>query len=258
MNAPVLDAYFWVAIHVLLLLLLGWVALHYLVGPLRRLLERGRVEPLLASFLTNSARGAVIAVVLIMVLQQLGIQTASLLTLLGAAVLTIALSVQGTLANFTAGLLVLTFRIVRIGDWIEVGEFRGRVTEMLPFHIVLITADNQRITLPNSLLTGGGVRNQSALAVRRVGWTLPVRGSDDLAAVKEALLARLRADPRILPEPAPQIYVQEWADDKRVLAVQAWTATADYQAAQQELLEGLGMRLEELRRGQHPTADRSS
>jgi small conductance mechanosensitive channel len=249
MNLSWWDPYFWGAIHVLLLLLLGWVALRYLVGPLRRVLERGRVDPLLASFLTNSARGAVIAVVLIMVLQQIGIQTTSLLTVLGAAVLTVALSVQGTLANFTAGLLVLSFRIVRVGDWIEVGEFRGRVTEMLPFHVVLITADNQRITVPNSLLTGGGVRNNSALAVRRVGWTLPVRAGDDLAAVKEALLARLRADPRVLPEPAPQVYVQEWDDDKRVLAVQAWTATADYQAAQQELLEALGMRLETLRRG---------
>jgi small conductance mechanosensitive channel len=247
MNPPVWDAYFWTAVHVLLLLLLGWVALRYLSGVLRRLLERSRLEPLLASFLTNSARAAVLAVILIMVLQQLGIQTASLLTLLGAAVLAVALSVQGTLANFTAGLLVLAFRIVRVGDVIEVGEFRGRVAEMLPFHIVLITADNQRITLPNSMLTGGGVRNHSALAVRRLQWTVPVRGSDDLAAVKEALLGRLRADPRILPEPPPQLYVQEWDDDRRVLAVQAWTATADYQAAQQEVLEALGTSLETLR-----------
>jgi small conductance mechanosensitive channel len=247
MNPSWWDAYFWVAIHVLLLLLLGWVALQYLVGPLRRLLERTRADPLLVSFLTNSARAAVIAVVLIMVLQQLGIQTASLLTLLGAAVLAVALSVQGTLANFTAGLLVLAFRIVHVGDWIEVGEFRGRVTEMLPFHVVLVTADNQRITLPNSLLTGGGVRNHSALAVRRVGWTLPVRAGDDLAAVKEALLGRLRTDPRVLPEPPPQVYVQEWGDDRRVLAVQAWTATADHQAVQQELLEALGASLDALR-----------
>jgi small conductance mechanosensitive channel len=105
---------------------------------------------------------------------------------------------------------------------------------------VLETVDNQRITVPNTLLTNGPVRNNSYLPVRRVQWTLPIGGNEDLDAVKTALVAKLQADPRIRKEPPPQIYVQEWTTDKRTLAITAWTATADYQVVQQEMLEQLG------------------
>jgi small conductance mechanosensitive channel len=233
---------------VLAILAVGWLALRYLVAPLSRLRARGRVDPSTASFLVNTARAAILAGVLLAVLQGLGVPTASLLALLGAAGLAVALSLQNSLANFAAGLLVLSFRIVRLDDLVEVGDFRGRVAEMLPFHIVLITADNQRITVPNTLLMSGGVRNHSALPLRRAEWLLPLTARDDLAAVKEALRARLLADPRILGEPVPHLFEQQWADDKRVLAVQAWSATANYPAVQQDLLEALGARLDEVRR----------
>jgi small conductance mechanosensitive channel len=228
---------------VLLILAAGYLAVRYLVAPLRRLLDRSRVEPALASFVASTVRTLLLVAVLLAVLQQLGVQTTSLVALLGAAGLAVALSLQSSLANFAAGLLLLAFRVVRIGDQVEVGDVRGRVSEMLPFHVVVETADNQRVTLPNALLTGGPVRNHSALPTRRVQWTLPVPARADLAAVKEALRARLRADRRVLENPAPQLFVQEWAEDRRVLAVQAWVATGDQTAVQQELLEHLGAAL---------------
>jgi len=236
------------ALGALVILVAGWLAVHYLVTPLGRLAVRSRFDPSVASFLVNSARIVLLVVVFLGVLQQLGIQTASLLTLLGTAGLAIALSLQGSLANFASGLLVLSFRMVRLGDLVEVGDARGRVAEMLPFHVVLVTADNQRITVPNTLLTNGAVRNHTTLPTRRAQWTLPVAPDADLAAVKEALRARLRADPRILQDPAPNVYVQEWTQDKRTLLVTAWTATADYQEVQQEMLEALVTTLEGLRR----------
>jgi small conductance mechanosensitive channel len=231
----------------LLIVLLGWVATRLLVGPLRRLVSRSRLDVSVASFLVNSVRTAILLVVLLAVLQQFGLETTSLLTLLGTAGLAVALSLQGSLANFASGLLLLTFRTVRIGDFIEVGDVRGRVSEMLPFHIVLETLDNQRITVPNTLLTSGPVRNNTFLATRRVQWTLPIPGRDDLAAAKEALRARLQAEPRIRPDPAPQLLVQEWTPDRRTLVITAWTATADYLDVQQEMLEELGRSLESLR-----------
>jgi small conductance mechanosensitive channel len=230
-----------------LILVLGWLAARFLAGPLRRWFDRSRLDPSAASFLVSTARAAVHVVVIHSALQQLGVQTTSLLAQLGAAGLAIALSLQGSLANFASGLLLLSFRMVRVGDLIEVGDLRGRVSEMLPFHVVLVTADNQRITVPNSLLTNGSVRNNSALPLRRVQWTLPIPAGTELAAVKEALRACLRADSRILSEPAPQVYVQEWSADKQVLAVAAWTETANYVAVQQELLEALGASLERVR-----------
>jgi small conductance mechanosensitive channel len=229
---------------VVLVVVGAWLVFRFLAGPLRRLLERSRLEPSVSSFLFNSARTLFLVAVLLAILQQLGVETTSLLTLLGAAGLAIALSLQGSLANFASGLVLLAFRMVRVGDAIEVGDVRGRVREMLPFHVVVETADNQRVTLPNTLLTGGPVRNNSALPLRRAQWTLPVPARFDLAAVKEGLRARLRAEPRVLAEPAPQVFVQEWADDKRVVAVQAWVATPDFLDVQQGLLEELGQALQ--------------
>jgi small conductance mechanosensitive channel len=227
-----------------LILLLGWLANRQLIGPLRNVLARSRFDLSLASFLVNSVRTAILLFVLVAVLQQFGLETTSLLTLLGTAGLAVALSLQGSLANFASGLMVLAFRTVRIGDFIEVGDVRGRVSEMLPFHIVVETLDNQRITVPNTLLTNGPVRNNTYLPARRVQWTLPVGASAELNSVKATLLERLQADGRIHKDPPPQIYVQEWTADKRTLAVSAWTATSDYLAVQQELLEELGKRVE--------------
>ena len=230
-----------------MILLLGWVANRLLVGPLARLLGRSRLDVSVASFLVNSVRTAILLVVLLAVLQQFGMETTSLLTLLGTAGLAVALSLQGSLANFASGLLLLTFRTVRVGDSIEVGDVRGRVREMLPFHIVLETPDNQRISVPNTLLTSGPVRNNTFLPARRVQWTLPVSSREDLDAVKAALRTRLQAEPRIHKEPAPQMYVQEWTVDKRTLVVTAWTATADYLVVQQEMLEELGKSVDRVR-----------
>jgi small conductance mechanosensitive channel len=232
----------------LLILLIGWLAIRFLVGPLQRLLGRSRLDVSVASFLVNSARTAILLVVLLAVLQQFGLETTSLLTLLGTVGLAVALSLQGSLANFASGLLLLAFRTVRVGDSIEVGDVRGRVSEMLPFHVVLETPDNQRITVPNTLLTNSPVRNNSYLPTRRVQWTLPVAAGKDLDAIEAALRARLLADPRILREPTPQMYVQDWSAEKRSLVVAAWTATENYLAVQQELLKYLGESVEGISR----------
>jgi small conductance mechanosensitive channel len=205
-----------------------------------------------ASFLVNTARTLLMFAVLLGVLNQLGVETASLLTLLGAVALAVALSLQGSLANFASGLVVLAFRIVRVGDLIETGDIRGRVVELKTFHTVLVTADNQRVTVPNTILTTAAVRNHSALPIRRVEWTLPVAASVDFPGTKGALHARLGSDPRILPDPPPQIFVKEWADDKRLLTILAWTDTAHAISVQQELLEALGLSLDQFRR-QQPT-----
>lgn len=235
-----------------LVVFVGWLAIRFLIGPLRRLLERSRVDRAVASFLANSVRTAILVFIVIGVLQQFGLETASLLTLVGAVGVAVALSLQNSLANFASGLLVLSFRMVHVGDLIEVGDFRGRVSEILPFHIVLVSPDNQNITVPNTLLTTGPVRNHSTLSTRRLQWTLPLLPQDDLAAVKEALRGKLLSDLRILPEPAPRFFVQEWALDKHVLVVEGWTASGNYPAAQQDMLEPLGQTVDEARRRSPP------
>jgi small conductance mechanosensitive channel len=247
---PVLD-YSGRVLGALLILAVGWLANRFLMTPLRQLLTRSRFDPSVASFLANSLRTVLLVVVILGILQQLGVQTASLLTLLGVTGLAVALSLQNALANFASGLIVLSFRMMRVGDLVETGDIRGRVVEMLPFHVVIVTVDNQRVTVPNTILTNAPLRNHSALPLRRVQWTLPLAarlGDLDLAAAKAALRTQLQADARIRSEPAPHLYVQEWTDEKRVLVIAAWTATEDYTAVQEDLLEALGLRLEEIRR----------
>ena len=226
----------------------GWLAIWFVAGPLRRLFGRTRLDPSAASFLANTARGALLVAVFLIALDQLGVQTGSLIALLGAAGLAIGLSLQGSLANFASGLLLLSFRTVRVGDWIEVGGQRGQVRDMHPFHIVIVADDNRVVTVPNTMLTSGAVANDSALPTRRLRWTLQASAHDDLSAIKDALKTRLSADPRVLADPPPEVYVEEWTADRRVLTATAWTSSAQRAAVQQELLEALGQRLEEMRR----------
>jgi small conductance mechanosensitive channel len=228
------------------ILLLGWLAGRFLVGPLRRLLGRSRLDPSVASFLFSSARSGLLLVVLVTVLQQLGVETTSLIALLGTAGLAVALSLQGSLANFASGLLLLSFRIVRVGDQVEVGDVRGRVSDMLPFHVVIDTPDNQRITVPNTLLTTAPVRNNSVLPFRRAEWKLTLGPQRDLAAALRALRERLQTDPRVRPEPAPEVWVSEWSDDRRTLSAAAWVTTEDYLSVKQNLLEELGKSIGEV------------
>src|SRR5947209_8564718 len=119
------DLYAGHILGVVVILAIGFVGLRYLVGPFRRLLDRSRVEPSTASFFANSAKSLIIIVVVIGALQQLGVETASLLTVLAAGGLAVALSLQNMLANFTAGMLLLSFRMLRVGDVIEAGSMRG-------------------------------------------------------------------------------------------------------------------------------------
>ena len=236
-------------------LALGGLAVWFVAGPFRRMLARSRLDPSSASFLGNTLRGVLMVAVLLIALDQLGVQTTSLIALLGAAGLAVGLALQGSLANFASGLLLLSFRTVRVGDWIEVGGVRGRVSDMHPFHIVLVSDDNRVITLPNTLLTGGAVANDSALPTRRVRWTLPVSGHDDLTAAKAAMTDRLRADGRVLDDPPPEAHVEEWGDDRRIMAATAWTTAANRAVVQRDLLEELGKTLDGLRR---PAADASA
>jgi small conductance mechanosensitive channel len=244
---PLVQDYAGRALGALIILLIGLLAGRFVVGPFRRVLDRSRIDPSVASFLANSARSAIIVVLALAILHDFGIPTASLLALVGAAGLAIALALQGSLANFASGLLILSFRTVRVGDLVEIGDIRGRVAELLPFHVVVVTPDNQRITVPNTTWTSGPVRNHSAPATRRAQWKLPLLPQDHLSPIKAALQTRLLADPRVLPDPAPQLFIDDWAADKRILAVAAWINTPDYLAVQQEMLEHLGVALEAVR-----------
>jgi small conductance mechanosensitive channel len=229
---------------VFVLLVAAWLFDRFFIKSLHRLLVRAGAAAGAVSFLFNTARAVLLCAVLLAVLQQLGIETTSVVAVLGVAGAALALSLQGFMGNFAAGLVLLGERMLRLGDMIEVGDIRGRVVEIQTLHVVVETVEHVRVTLPNTLLINSPFRNHSAFPTRRVQWLLPVPLGIELDPIKEELAACLLADARVLKEPAPAVIVRDWALDKQTLAVQAWTASADALAVQDQLLEALGKVME--------------
>ncbi|MBN1848312.1 MAG: mechanosensitive ion channel [Deltaproteobacteria bacterium] len=194
----------------------------------RRVLEKSRLDATLVTFVASVSYVAMMAFIMIAALGQLGVQTASFVAVLGAAGLAVGLALQGSLANFAAGVLMMIFRPFKIGDYIEAGGTAGMVEEIGIFTTELKSPDNKKIILPNAKVTGDNIVNYSAKDQRRIDIVAGVSYHDDLDKVRTVLEQILSEDERILKDPAPTIGVLELADSSVNLAVRPWVQTADY------------------------------
>jgi small conductance mechanosensitive channel len=184
--------------------------------------------------------------VIIAAIHQLGIQTASLIALLGAAGLAVGLALQGSLSNFAAGVLIVLFRPYKVGDWIEGGGVSGAVEEVQILTTVLKTGDNKRVIIPNSQIMGTTITNYSANETRRVDLVVGVSYSDDLDKVRKELEGLVAADERILKDPAVTIAVSELADSSVNFVLRPWVNTADYWGVYFDLTEAIKKRFDEV------------
>jgi small conductance mechanosensitive channel len=211
----------------ILVVLLG----RWLVQLVNRWIERGmlraQIEPTVARFVTHITRFILMAVVLMIALGQLGIQTTSLLALLSAAGLAIGLALQGSLANFAAGLLLIIFRPFKQGDFIAAAGVEGTVQDVQILSTTLHTVDNIRLIVPNDKITDGVIRNYSVTSTRRVELTVGVSYDDDLQQVKQVLGSVIAENPFILTEPAPFIGVSELAESSVNVVVRVWVQRTD-------------------------------
>jgi len=212
----------------LALLVLGRIVCGALRRATRRALSRGGVDESLVPFLASLVYYLSLAVVIIAVLNLFGIQTASIIAVLGAAGLAVGLAMQGTLSNFASGVMLLLFRPFRVGDYVEAAGVAGSVQEIGIFSTVLHTPDNVRIVVPNSSVYGGTVKNYSANENRRNDLTIGVSYDDDLARAIEAIQKVLAADSRVLKDPPPVVAVAELGDSSVNLVVRPWCTGADY------------------------------
>ncbi|MCB2187113.1 MAG: mechanosensitive ion channel [Deltaproteobacteria bacterium] len=219
------------------ILLLGWWISRGLGRGFGRMLAKTRLDRALVSFTGNLAKYALWVVVLIAALNQLGFQTTSLITALGAASLAVALSLQGQLSAVAAGVLILVFRPFTLGDFIEAAGAMGTVEEMTLVYTRLTTVDGRAVMMPNNKLFGDQVINYSTNPRRRIDLAVGVGYGDDLPRAKAALLGVLAADSRVLADPAPAVYVTDLADSSVNLTARAWVARGDYWDARCELLE---------------------
>jgi len=212
----------------IVILLIGRFAAASVRSLTKRLLQKGHVDDILVSFVSSLCYVGIMAFVVITAMGQLGVQTTSFVAMLGAAGLAIGLALQGSLANFAAGILMIVFKPFKLGDYIEGGGMAGTVEHMGIFTTELLSPDNKKIIIPNGKLTSDSIINHTAEGTRRVDLVVGVSYDADLGKVKQVLEAMLAADARVLHDPAPMIGVLELADSCVKLAVRPWVHTADY------------------------------
>jgi len=211
-----------------LILIIGRYVAKALRALIERMMGKTSLDATLVSFVASLCYVLIMAFVIIAALGKLGVQTASFVVVLGSAGLAIGLALQGSLANFAAGVMMVIFKPFKVGDYIEGGGVAGVVELIGIFTTELKTPDNRKIIVPNAKITGDNIINYSAKEIRRVDIVAGVSYSDDLDKVKRVLQDILARDDRILKDPAPTIGVLELADSSVNFAVRPWVKTAQY------------------------------
>lgn len=236
--------YAWNILVALIIFFLGkWV-----VGRLSSLMEKTmdkRVDATIARFVARIAYIAMLAFVAIAALDQVGIQTTSLIAILGAAGLAVGLALKDSLGNFASGVMLILFRPFKVGDYVEAGGTGGTVSDIRIFATIFTTPDNKVITVPNGSIMGGTITNYSAMPTRRVDMVFGVSYGDNLARVREVLQQVLDEDERVLPDPAPVIVVGELADSSVNFLVRPWVNSADYWGLKWDYTEAVKKRFDE-------------
>lgn len=225
--------------------IIGIIAARIIRSLIVKMLKKSHVDDTLISFIRSLSYITMLVFVIIASLGQLGIQTASFVAVLGAAGLAIGLALQGSLANFAAGVLMIIFKPFKVGDWIEGGGASGSVEEISIFTTVLKSGDNKKIIVPNAKMTSGNIINYSAKETRRVDLVASVSYKDDIDKVKSVLSDILSNDDRILKEPAPTIAVSSLADSSIDLFVRPWVKASDYWSVYFYLNETIKKRFDE-------------
>jgi small conductance mechanosensitive channel len=222
------------------ILVVGWLVAGWAAGAVRRAGERSeRFDRTLTSVFVRLVRWTILAVTLIAVLGRFGVQTTSIIAVLGAAGLAIGLALQGALSNVAAGVMILGLRPFRLGDAVDIGGTMGTVEEIGLFATRLTTFDGVVVHQPNANIWGSEIRNFSQAQLRRVDVPVGIGYGDDVARAMEVAKSVLDAEERILDDPEPLVAVDALGDDAVNLLVRGWTQPADFLATKLDLTRSL-------------------
>ena len=239
------SAYALNIIGALLIFIVGkWLA-RRISNLLARLLEKNNFDLALVSFLTHLTYYALVVLVVVAAAGRLGINTASFLTVIGAAGLAVGLALKDSLSNFAAGVMIVLFRPFTIGDVVSTAGITAKVEKITIFNTHFCSPDNQLIIVPNNKIIADIITNINVKDTRRVDLTVGISYSDDMAETKEILARLAKEDSRILADPAPFIAVAELADSSVNLVFRPWVKTADYWDVRFDLTEKIKNRLDE-------------
>lgn len=227
------------------ILIIGWMIAKWSHRATDKALSRIKaVDATLRGFLSQCVKYIILIFTAFAVLDQFGVQTTSILALLGAAGLAIGLALQGTLSNLAAGIMLMLFRPFRVGDYIEAAGTAGTVKELSLFVTELATPDNVRIIVPNKDLWNASISNYSYHQTRRIQITVGISYDSDIDRALSVLNEIVTADARHLADPAPQIVVADLADSSVNIIVRVWCNNADFWPFRFDLMKAVKQRFD--------------
>ena len=211
-----------------LILVVGRYAIKFINRLVARVLERKDVEPTVQSFLRSFVNILLVTLLIITVISTLGVNTTSIAALLASAGVAVGMALSGNLQNLAGGILLLLFKPYRVGDFIEAQGVSGTVKAIQIFHTILTTPDNKELFVPNGALSSGNIINYNRNGRRRLDMTISVEYGTQTEKVKEATLAVVGSDRRILDQPSPFIAIAALADSSVNFTLRVWVNAADY------------------------------
>jgi len=216
------------ALGALIVLILGYVAAKLVRSFLKSWLARTELAIALQRFLVQFAYIGILVFTVVATLARFGIETTSFVAILGAAGFAIGFALQGSLANFAAGVLLLVLRPFKIGDFVEAGGVSGTVMDIQLFTSVLATPDNVKVMVPNAQIYGGVIRNYNGYETRRIDLSVGIGYGDSIETAFATAMGLMQSDARVLDDPAPEVMVSELADSSVNLNLRLWVNGADY------------------------------
>jgi len=223
----------------IIILILGRILAGMGRNIVKKAMIRAETEESLVSFVGNFVFILILTFAVLAALAKFGIQTASIVAVLAAAVFAVGLALQGSLANFASGVMILIFRPFKAGDVIEGAGVVGTVQEIQIFNTILTTPDNIRTIVPNGKIYGDTIKNITAYETRRVDLVVGIGYSSSIQKAHDILSNLIKEEPRILSDPAPQIAVSELADSSVNLVVRPWVKTEDYWSVKFDLTRAI-------------------
>jgi len=219
--------------------LVGRIVIRAMVSLLGRALKRADLDDTLIGFISSVVKTVLYLLVIVAVLDKLGVETTSLVALVGAAGLAVGLALKDSLQNFASGVMLILFRPFRAGHFIEAGGVSGSVEKIGIFNTILKTGDNREVIVPNGSIFQGTITNFSAQETRRIDLTVGIAYEDDLLKAKKILRELVEKDERIHVDPEPLIAVAELADSSVNLVLRPWVNSGDYWAVRFDLIENI-------------------
>ncbi len=229
----------------LVIFVVGRWASKMLLGLIRKLLIKIKMDEILINFIISITSAIFLLFIIIAALDQMGVDTTSLIALLGAAGLAVGLALQNSLQNFAAGVMLIVFRPFKIGDFVEAGGTSGVVESISIFSTLMRTGDNREVIVPNGSIYNGTITNLSGRETRRIDMVFGIGYDDDIKKAKEVIAEILSTDERVHKSPEPLIAVGELADSSVNFNVRPWVSSSDYWAVKFDITERIKIAFDE-------------